>query len=536
MIVCEKCKFENRENARFCKQCGANLDQFGKSQSADLGSDPLEEKVSEDKISEETFDTRPEPEELPLTEPVKEDANFIIAEESPESQKTSNQIELSENDTGDVEDNKQKEPPSEDKVKETGDQDTPEPGDDSILTVESNDLDKLDTILEPVLPPLEPGARLAERYEIVALLEETRETLLYDALDFGRCSQCNYGDSMPGDTFCANCGASLTGPDSPPHVYLRSLKIAGEAVIRLEEETDGKIESWFEADGRLYAILPVKKDSVEETTEPPSFTRGVRHIVGYSSDEGLQRKLNEDAMLAITLAPTLKSQTRPSLGLYAVADGMGGHASGEVASKLAIEGLADTIVKRLLLAEMVGEAVLPETPAAMLTDAIQAINNRIFELQQTTGSDMGTTFTCALLRDSTATIANIGDSRTYLWRDGHLIQLTVDHSLVAELVAAGAIEPDDIYTHPEKSAIYRSLGHSFTVQVDIFTQSIEPGDRLLLCSDGAWEMLRHEGIEEVLLTEHDPQRACDEIVRRSNLAGGEDNISVIIVQFECLGN
>lgn len=532
MIVCAECQFKNRPTARFCKNCGAALEQPDTPQSEVPVGKPVEKLVETDQISEESEKKEPLQEEYSPVELIPDEIAKPDDEER-EMDETENQDGTPENIIKPDENVRQEEPLEKE---ETAVEQIPGREIDDSLVVEPIVNGEPKTVQALDNPPLEPGARLAGRYEIVGLLEETRETLLYDALDYGRCPQCNYGDSLPGDTYCANCGASLTGPDGPPHIHLRSLRMAGEAVIRLEEETDGKIESWFEDNGRLYAILPIQKQEEIKTDASVSFGQGVHHLVGYSSHEGLQRKLNEDAMLAVTLAPTLQSQSGPSLGLYAVADGMGGHASGEVASKLAVEGLAEIIVKRLLLPELVGETVLSETPAVMLADAIHSINNQIFQLQESTGSDMGTTITCALVRNTTATIANVGDSRTYLWREGQLSQLTVDHSLVAELVAAGAIEPEDIYTHPEKSAIYRSLGHSFSVEVDIFTKSIEPGDKLLLCSDGAWEMLRQEGIEEVLLLEQDPQRACDEIIRRSNLAGGEDNISAIIVQFDRLGN
>jgi len=383
----------------------------------------------------------------------------------------------------------------------------------------------------PAAPsPLVAGARLAGRYEIVALIEETPTTLLYDALDHGRCSQCGYADSLPEDVFCAHCGASLEEPREVPHIHLCGLRLEGEAVIRLEDETEGRVERWFEWDGRLYATLPLPAATPVE--EAPPVSRGVRHIVGYSSDPGLQRELDEDAILALTLAPTFESRSAPSLGLYAVADGMGGHEGGEIASRLAIEELAQTIVKRLFLPALTGETVLPETPADLLREAIESINSRIFELQRATGSDLGTTLTAALVRDDMALIANVGDGRAYLWRDAQLAQITTDHSLVAQLVEAGALAPDEIYTHPDKNAIYRSLGHAPEVEVDLFQQPLASGDRLILCCDGVWEMLRPDGIEEVLLLEPDPQHACEEIVRRANLAGGEDNISSVIVQFE----
>ncbi len=384
--------------------------------------------------------------------------------------------------------------------------------------------------------PQKDGTVIAGRYEIVALLEETPATLLYDALDHRRCAQCGYADSAPEDIFCANCGAVLEGVE-PPHVHLRALRVAGEAIIELEEANEGRIEQWLEADGQLYAVFPPPAEEPEmEAQEASPFGRGVRHIVGYNSDVGLKRELDEDALLTFHLAPMFESESRPSLGLYAVADGMGGHEGGEVASRLAIEVLVETLTKRLFIAELSGEPVLPETPVAMLKEAIQSINTCIYNLQQKTGSDMGTTITAALVRDDQALIANVGDSRTYLWRGGELNQLTTDHSLVAQLVAAEMIAPHEVYSHPDKSAIYRSLGHMPEIEVDIFPQTLEPGDRLLLCCDGVWEMLRDDGIEEVLLLEADPQRACDEIVRRSNLAGGEDNISVVIVQFEKLAN
>ncbi len=381
-----------------------------------------------------------------------------------------------------------------------------------------------------LLPPLDLGTLLNGRYEIVTLLEEDSETLLYDAVDHGRCGQCGYADSVPDDLYCANCGALLKDAPEPPHVHLRALRVAGEAIIQLAEESEGRVECWLEAGGQLYAVLPLPADEPEE--EAPAFQRGVRHLVGYCSDVGLERELDEDALLALTLAPMFESESRPSLGLYAVADGMGGHEGGEVASRLAIQTLTEIMVKRLLLPELAGEPILPETPAEMFKDAIVAINAQIFDLQQRSGSDMGTTLTAVLVRDDQALIANVGDSRTYLWRDGQLSQITLDHSLVAQLVAAEMIEPHEIYSHPEKSAIYRSLGHMPEVEVDIFSQALLPGDRLLLCCDGVWEMLRDEGIEEVLLLEADPERASREIVRRSNLAGGEDNISVVIVAFE----
>jgi protein phosphatase len=144
--------------------------------------------------------------------------------------------------------------------------------------------------------------------------------------------------------------------------------------------------------------------------------------------------------------------------------------------------------------------------------------------------DAGSTVTMAVLQGWTAYIANVGDSRTYLLRDGKLEQLTTDHSLVAGLVAAGTIEPDEIYTHPQRNVIYRSLGSDPEVEVDIVRQPLQAGDRLLLCSDGLWEMVRDPEMAAVLDRTPDVWEACDQLVERANENGGPDNITAILVR------
>jgi serine/threonine protein phosphatase PrpC len=114
-------------------------------------------------------------------------------------------------------------------------------------------------------------------------------------------------------------------------------------------------------------------------------------------------------------------------------------------------------------------------------------------------------------------------------RDGKLYQLTNDHSLVGQLVAGGLIEPDDVYTHPQRSQIYRSLGDKLNVQVDIFKQQVHPGDTLLSCSDGLWEMVRNPQITEILMNATDPQMACRNLIDAANANGGEDNVSAVVV-------
>ena len=242
------------------------------------------------------------------------------------------------------------------------------------------------------------------------------------------------------------------------------------------------------------------------------------------------RGTNEDSVLLVHMTGLLAGAGSPELGFFVVADGMGGHDRGEVASRRVVQQLAATVMdrvfKRVVLTGRGGdEAWLERT----LRDSILTTNADLHALQQASHSDMGTTLTAALVVDGRVAIANVGDSRTYLWRGGELRQITRDHSLVASLVAAGHLAPEAIYTHDQKAMIYRSLGESEDVAVDMFSVTLESHDRLVLCSDGLWEMVRDSGLAGVLGANVAPQDACDRLVAAANQAGGEDNISVIVV-------
>jgi serine/threonine protein phosphatase PrpC len=223
-------------------------------------------------------------------------------------------------------------------------------------------------------------------------------------------------------------------------------------------------------------------------------------------------------------------------GVFIVADGLGGHDNGQVASRLAINTIAERMVRELLgtplASEKAGQASAKadeDTLVSLLQSTIEDANAAICQVNQRDKTDMGSTITGFMIEGDYAYILNVGDSRTYMVRGGQIYQLTNDHSLVGQLVAGGLIQPDDVYTHPQRSQIFRSLGDKPNVQIDIFKQQVHPGDILLSCSDGLWEMVRNPQIESILNNAPDPQMACTQLLEAANTNGGEDNVSAVVV-------
>ena len=248
--------------------------------------------------------------------------------------------------------------------------------------------------------------------------------------------------------------------------------------------------------------------------------------IGTGLDAGIKRRgsPNEDSLLAVESITSSVTAPYPS-GLFIIADGMGGHGNGQEASQLAIRAMRESILMTLQLG--IEDEAFPE----LLSEAVQSANRSIYKRNQQRHADMGTTTTAALLWGTTAYIANVGDSRTYIYRevDG-LTQVTQDHSTVARLVKRGAISAGDVYTHPKRNEIYRSLGNHPTVEVDTFIVTVQPGDILLLCSDGLWEMVRDAEIEEILRSSASfCSQLCAMLVQAALNRGGKDNISVIAV-------
>jgi serine/threonine protein phosphatase PrpC len=282
----------------------------------------------------------------------------------------------------------------------------------------------------------------------------------------------------------------------------------------------------FVQGGRAYRVEP-------RAVATSAFPLGARLVAGAASDLGRRRtgEHNEDSAFVLVLDRVHEGHTLP-FGVFVVADGLGGHASGHRASRLVVNVLAHTILRQVAL-PVVGMPV--DSPvdesglAAILRDAVEAANSSLCAANREGGTDAGSTVVAALVYGDTAYIANVGDSRAYLHDASGLRRLTSDHSLVQQLVSAGMIEPDEVYTHPQRNQIFRSLGDEPDVSVDLFVQQLKPGTSLLLCSDGLWEMVRDPEIEAVLREETDPQSACDALIVAANEGGGDDNVTAVIV-------
>ena len=229
---------------------------------------------------------------------------------------------------------------------------------------------------------------------------------------------------------------------------------------------------------------------------------------GASTDVGMVRQQNEDSYLA-------------EENLYVVADGMGGHNAGEVASALAVTTLKAGARSGIDSVERFRELV-------------QQANTAIYtaSLDDSTQSGMGTTLTALSIvagEEPRVLVANVGDARTYMWRNGALTRLSVDHSYVQELVNEGIITPEEARVHPRRNIVTRALGIDRSVVVDVFSHLVRTGDRIVLCSDGLVDEVSDADIAVVLGQHSDPQDTAEALVMVANTAGGRDNTTVIVV-------
>ena len=239
------------------------------------------------------------------------------------------------------------------------------------------------------------------------------------------------------------------------------------------------------------------------TTNSNKNTAGQDISFGSRTDIGYVRDHNEDSLIIIP-------------PLFAVADGMGGHEAGEIASEITVNTLAELAPSHL--------------DAEGLTAAVEAANYNVMKApRQGIGRDgMGTTLTAAMLEGERLLIAQVGDSRAYLLHKGHLQQITRDHSLMADLIEAGQITPEEARVHPNRSVITRAIGSDIHMRPDIYELNVDAGDRILLCTDGLSSMISNNAIESIMRRQSDAQHCADELVTAALENGGADNVTVVV--------
>ena len=250
-------------------------------------------------------------------------------------------------------------------------------------------------------------------------------------------------------------------------------------------------------------------------------------IAACGQSVGKQRDLNEDSLLAITSTLAGNSGNVP-FGFYVVADGMGGHQFGEVASNAAIRTVAGFVMRKFhsYLFNLKPEALDESLQEIMSAAAVEA--QRVIQ-REAPGS--GTTLTAALILGQQMTIAHVGDSRAYMvYADGRIETITRDHSLVKRLEELGHLSPTEAASYPHRNVLYRALGQGEVLEPDIFTIPFPSGGTLMLCSDGLWGVVSEQDILRAVRESPNLQRACQVLVTAANTAGGPDNISVVMVQ------
>ena len=252
----------------------------------------------------------------------------------------------------------------------------------------------------------------------------------------------------------------------------------------------------------------------------------LRLLVGIGLDVGIARRdaPNEDNLFAIQGMRPTNAGPEP-VGLFIVADGMGGHAHGQEASKLAVHAISDAIVP-VLMRQVDNDEVFSD----LLKDGVHRANLAIYRRNREQEHMMGTTLTAVLVVANTAYMVNVGDSRTYLYRPTQgMRQVTRDHSVVARLVEDRIITREDIYTHAKRNQIYRCLGEHATVEVDTFVEPLQADDVLVLCSDGLWEMVHDDEMEGLIASSLAyPSQLSKMLIQAALMRGGADNISVIV--------
>jgi protein phosphatase len=270
-----------------------------------------------------------------------------------------------------------------------------------------------------------------------------------------------------------------------------------------------------------------KEVSVVKSAEATIISQeGLSFLVGKGSHVGKKREHNEDAFFTLECTLKQNGEIMP-FGLFIIADGMGGHQAGNVASALATRVVAHSLMRQVYLTFLRDDErdssrrPINEALIEALSDASLAVYEAI--------PDAGTTLTAALIVGTHAYIGHVGDSRAYLVTEKGLQQITQDHSLVARLIELGQAAPEEAMTHPQRNVLYRALGQGGSMDVDTYFQLLPVGSQLLLCSDGLWGAVPEREMAAIIAAAPFPQIACRRLIEAAITHGGDDNITTILI-------
>jgi len=278
----------------------------------------------------------------------------------------------------------------------------------------------------------------------------------------------------------------------------------------------------------MVTTAPLTDQQITAIISNQSASYEMKQLVASAAQSvGKQREHNEDSLLAFTNTVSGNAESIP-FGLYIVADGMGGHQFGEVASNAAVRIMAGHITKKF-------HSYLYNLPTQTLQDSLQEVMEESIKdahkYVQREAPGSGTTVTAALVLGQQVTIAHVGDSRAYaVYPDGRMDTITRDHSLVKRLEELGHLSKDEAATFPHRNVLIRALGQGESLEADVFTVPFPSPGYLMICSDGLWGVVNEKDIYRAITDAPNLHRACQNLVEAANAAGGPDNISVIIVQ------
>jgi serine/threonine protein phosphatase PrpC len=272
--------------------------------------------------------------------------------------------------------------------------------------------------------------------------------------------------------------------------------------------------------------IPLSDKQISNIVETRSHIEPSQLVFGSAQSVGKQRDQNEDCLFALSITIGGKANNYP-LGLFIVADGMGGHQYGEIASSVAVRTMAGYLIKRFNTYLTSSSENFDEPMQDLMRSAINEAQRTVTKVAP--GS--GTTVTAAMVVGQQMTIAHVGDSRAYfIHPDGKTEMLTRDHSLVKRLEELGQISSDEATAHPQRNVLYRALGQGENLEPDIFTTPFPQPGCLMLCSDGLWSVITDDTISKIVNKAPNLHSACNDLVTAANDAGGPDNISAVLVQ------